>query len=233
MPNQETGGNQMSDTSNRPSILRLILIPSLITLAITILRLVGELEHWSPVLFNPEAGGGGALVGISWLPIILGPYFAFKLASSGDSPASAGRVILFSLLGIAVIMGSAAVGMLDKGPGTLLSMTALAVGSIIALVLMARPWPALFKTLIAYAYAARIPVAIVMLFAMYRNWGTHYDVPPPGDFPAMHWFSRWLLIGAFPQLILWIAYTVIVGMLFGGLAMLAFRRKLTKQPAGA
>ncbi len=33
-------------------------------------------------------------------------------------------------------------------------------------------WPALFKTLLAYGYAARIPVAIVMFFAFRGNWAS-------------------------------------------------------------
>src|SRR5207247_10278389 len=69
---------------SRPSVGRLILVPSIITLAITIFRLVGELEHWSPRLFNTSVGGGGALVGFSWLPIILGPYFAARLLYAGE-----------------------------------------------------------------------------------------------------------------------------------------------------
>src|SRR5574337_2123095 len=60
-------------------VTRLILVPSLITLAVTIVRLVGELQHWSPPFFNASAGGGAAVVGIVWLPIIFGPYFALKL----------------------------------------------------------------------------------------------------------------------------------------------------------
>jgi hypothetical protein len=235
-PDQETGGNEMADTPNRPSVMRLILIPSLITLAITILRLVGELQHWPIALFNPAAGGGGALIGISWLPPIFGAYFAFKLASSDEQHPSAGRMILFSLLAIAVLVGAAFVGFSldnDPKPGSLPFVIAPLVGSIIALVVIARPWPALFKTLLAYAFAARIPVAIVMLFAIYGNWGTHYDVAPGPDFPEMHWLNKWLLIGAYPQLIIWIAYTVLVGSLFGGFTLLAFRRKLTKQPASA
>jgi hypothetical protein len=44
----------MSDTTSDTniSIGRLILVPSLITLAITLLRVVGELQHWSKCLFN-------------------------------------------------------------------------------------------------------------------------------------------------------------------------------------
>ena len=40
-------------------------------------------------------------------------------------------------------------------------------------------WPSLGKTLFAYGYAARIPVAIVMYFAIRGSWGTHYDALPP------------------------------------------------------
>ena len=41
-------------------VRQLILVPSVITLAVTLLRLVGELQNWSPRLFNKEPGGGGA-----------------------------------------------------------------------------------------------------------------------------------------------------------------------------
>ena len=47
------------------SLVRLVRVPALITLGVTLLRLIGELQRWSPKLFNREAGGGGALVGIS------------------------------------------------------------------------------------------------------------------------------------------------------------------------
>jgi hypothetical protein len=73
---ETTSGSHLSTT-------RLILVPALITLAVTGLRVIGELQHWSPRLFNPSAGGGGALVGIVWLPIIFGPYFALKLSGTG------------------------------------------------------------------------------------------------------------------------------------------------------
>jgi hypothetical protein len=45
------------------SIPRLILLPGGITLAATLLRLVGELRQWSKTLFNPEQGGFLAVVG--------------------------------------------------------------------------------------------------------------------------------------------------------------------------
>ena len=86
------------------SITSLITIPALITLGVTILRLVGELEHWPKPWFSAAAGGGGAIVGISWLPIIFGPYFALKLAGAGDRPSSVGKALGFAVLGLVVLV---------------------------------------------------------------------------------------------------------------------------------
>src|SRR5271157_4952201 len=86
------------------SIARLITIPALITLVVTIVRLVGELQHWGKPWVGNEAGGGLALIGISWLPILFGPYFAWKLAAGGDGPASKGKSIGFAFLGFAVLV---------------------------------------------------------------------------------------------------------------------------------
>ena len=46
---------------------RLILVPAVITLAVTLLRLVGDLQGWSPALFNRgDKAWSPALVGIVW-----------------------------------------------------------------------------------------------------------------------------------------------------------------------
>jgi len=224
----------MSARSERVSIGRLILWPSIITLAITVLRLVGELQHWSPRFFNPEPGGGGALVGISWLPLIFGVYFALKLVGAGEVPASASKAIFVPVLGIVLIVAGAAASTLVSKTPTPGTIVIINIAALIALVVQRYSWPALFKTLLAYAFAARIPVALIMLVAIYRNWGTHYDVAPTPEFPAMHWFLKWLLIGALPQFLIWIAFTVIVGGLVGGITgAIARRRTHTQQPATA
>src|SRR3990172_2872512 len=85
-------------------------------------------------------------------------------------------------------------------------------------------WPALGQLLVAYAVAARIPVAVVMLFAILAGWGTHYDAPPP-VFPAMLPLRRWLWTGLLPQATIWVAYTVVVGMLFGVLGQVVASRR--------
>jgi hypothetical protein len=103
-----------------------------------------------------------------------------------------------------------------------------AVASLVALVIAMRGWPALGRVLVAYGLAARIPVIIVMLVAMLGNWGTHYDAPPPDpNFPAMGVLSKWFLIGVVPQLTAWMSFTVVFGMIFGGLVAIARRRKAT------
>jgi hypothetical protein len=197
------------------AVRELIFVPAIVTLAVTLLRLLGELMNWSPVLFSRAAGGGGALVGISWLIPVFGAYFAVKLSRSGYGPASIARAFLLALVAGALAIGSglAAGRLWGELPGFL-------VVSLVGVALIAlayRGWPALGKTLLAYAFAARVPVAIVMLLAILGDWGTHYDVTPP-SFPAISAFRRWLWIGLFPQMTFWIFLTVVGGMVAGSIA---------------
>ena len=210
--------------------MHLILWPAAITLTITLLRLVGELQLWAPALFNRAAGGGGALVGISWLPIVLGPYFAWKLAQDGKGPANAWKVAGMAVLGVLVSIGAfVAVQALGLGPWGFIA------GFFVCLALAFLPWkawpelwPELGRTLFGYALAARIPVTLVMLVAIFGNWGTHYDVLPP-DAPPMLVsagpLARWFWIGLLPQMTIWIANTVLVGTLLGAILVAVVKPK--------
>jgi hypothetical protein len=218
-------------TSGTPvCISRLILVPGLITLAITVLRLVGELQQWSKVLFNSAAGGGGAIIGIVWLVPVFGIYFALKLSRTGQGPVSRWRPIAYAMLGLLVMVSGVfvAYGAHFTFAGNMV------VGYLImaaAVIIQIPAWPALAKTLLAYAYAARIPVAVLMFFAIRGNWGTHYDAPPP-EFPVMSFWPRYLQIGLLPQLIFWVAFTVVVGALFGAIVTaIAWRPKPAAQAA--
>jgi hypothetical protein len=204
--------------SSELNIRKLILVPAIITLVVTILRLVGELNHWAPILFGREAGGGGAIVGISWLPIFFGVHFGLKLANTGHGPKSGWKsaaVSLLALVAIAVVyVGATAL----TGGSPLAQLVAGALGSLLALFVLSKGWSEMFKTLLAYAFAARIPVVLVMLVAILADWGTHYDVLPPGA-PEMTGVVKWLVIGVVPQMTFWIAFTVLVGNLFGSAAV--------------
>jgi hypothetical protein len=210
------------------NVTKLIFVPAVITLAITLLRLVGELQNWSPALFSKEAGGGGAILGISWLPPILGIYFAWKLFRAGEAPTSAGRVILNAIFGIVLMFVGGFVGFAPQlqFPGQIF------VGLLIMIAAAAVQFPSwrkLFKVLLAYAFAARIPVAILMFFAIKGAWGTHYDVAPPGFPPETDWFSKYIQIGLIPQILLWIPFTIITGALTAGItAAIMQRGKATK-----
>jgi hypothetical protein len=216
----------MSDADVRPA--RLVLVPALITLAVTLLRLTGELLHWSPVFFGREAGGGAALVGISWLPPFFGLYFAWRLARAGQGPGPLGKAYALAVVALAVmpltIFVAPRLG-LDPHGSLRANLLVYAVVSIVGVVIALRAWPHLGRVLLAYAFAARIPVALVMLVAMLGNWGTHYDAPPQ-DFPAMGVWAKWFWIGVMPQMTFWIWWTVVAGALFGvGMGAWAARRR--------
>jgi len=208
--------------SDRPRLLALVMVPALITLAVTLLRLVGELQNWSPTFFSKQAGGAGAIVGIVWLIPIFGIYFALKLADAGERPASLGRAALLPVLALAPLV---LLAVLTRNAGTMINGTAIALGSMLAAWIACQGWPALGRVLFTYALAARIPVAIVMLLAILGDWGTHYDVPPPSPMPATGPFLKWVLIGLFPQMTVWIALTLMWGGLMGALALAVARRK--------
>ena len=222
----------MADTSNsRISITQLIFVPSLITLAVTLLRLVGELQNWPSVLFSREAGGGGSIIGITWLALVFGVYFALKLMRAGETPPGAGRVIGYAFLGLVVtfVGGYLGFGWNVQFPGKLIiGLVLIAVGGLLPFL----GWKMLAKVLLAYGYAARIPVLIVMYFAMRGGWGTHYDAVPP-DFPGdLSFWDKFIQLAVVPQMVMWIAFTIIMGSLFGGIAIaLARRSRPAAQPA--
>jgi len=212
------------------SLTSLITIPAVITLGITILRLVGELERWPKPWFNAAAGGGGAIVGISWLPIIFGPYFAAKLAGAGEGPTSVGKAIGLALAGFVVVVlgGWIAVTAATKQNANLAVLGFLVI--LVAGFIARLGWGSLGNTLFAYAFAARIPVLIVMFIAMSANggqgWGTHYDVVPPG-FPYHAFAAKFFYTALVPQMTLWIGFTVVVGSIFGAIAAALAGRKKT------
>jgi len=215
------------------SIASLIAIPAVITLGITILRLVGELEHWPKPWFSTAAGGGGAIIGISWLPIIFGPYFALKLAGAGEGPASTGKAVGYTLLGLVVLV----LGIVLAG-ATFVHHPGLAlVAFLIVLVAAFIPgigWHSLGNTLLAYAFAARIPVVIVMFLAMRgsggQGWGTHYDAVD-SMFAHASFARKFFYMAVVPQMTAWIGWTVVVGSVIGIIAFAIVRQRKQAAPA--
>lgn len=210
------------------SLMKTIAIPLVISVAITALRLGGELLGWSGVWFSKATGGivpsGWTwLVGITWLPVLFGPWFARKLRREGEEPPSGLRVLGIALAGAALAL----VGMrvvvpalsLPFPPVLIAFWTAMAAGAALQVL----GWPALFRVLLAYGLASRLVVALVMLFAMWGEWGTHYDyVGMPAQF-QMSLVPRFLWLAFFPQLVFWSAFTVVLGSLSAGVSLVASR----------
>ncbi len=199
------------------SIWRLIAIPALITLAVTLLRLTGELEHWGMPFFGNKAGGEGAIVGITWLPIIFGPWFALKLMKAGSGWRSAKSATGWLLAGLVLFVVSGFAGETFVRHNLTLAFLFFE-GMLIAAILPIFGWPSLGRTLFAYAFSARIPVLIVMYFAMRGNggagWGTHYDAVE-SPFKHLALAQRYFDMAIIPQTTLWIGWTVIVGGVLG------------------
>jgi hypothetical protein len=211
-------------------IFRMIWIPAIITLAITLLRLTGELRQWAKPLFNSEAGGGGAIIGISWLAVIFAIYFAIRLHRAGSSPEKGGKAIGLALLSLAICLG-----------GNMLTFIGISNASLVAwlpgiavvgcgLYLMRMAWPAYWKLMMVYGLAARIPVIVVMFFAIRGDWGTHYDAPAPGfTFPSS--MAEFIHTGLLPQLVAWVPYTVVFCGLFGVITATIMKRRRAPTPA--
>jgi len=144
----------------------------------------------------------------------VGAYFGWRLGRAGvPAPhpvVSVGVPVLAALAGALV---AALAGRLLKTSWTS-NLALWGVVSILVAVAAFVSWPALGRLLLVYAYAARVPVAIVMAVAIFRHWGTHYDVPPPG-FPLMPQGRRWLWIGLLPQATMWVAWTMATGAVLG------------------
>jgi hypothetical protein len=221
---------------------KLILVPAVITLAVTLLRLVGELQGWSPALFDRECGFCYALVGIWLLVPVFGAWFGWKLTRAGSGPRSLGRALGLTLASLAVLplfsFLAPKAGILPERlwrPNVPLteSFTILSVFvafAIVGLAIGILAWPALGRTLLAYGLAARIPVALLMLVAMLGNWGTHYDARPSYP-PQMSTLAWWVTLGLVPQLSFWIWYTIGFGALFGVVAAAIARRRGTASRA--
>ncbi len=67
----------------------------LISLAVTLVRLLGALGGLPDFLVNREAGGTGAIIGISWLAPIFAVWFGRKLARQGEAGFRAALVTNF------------------------------------------------------------------------------------------------------------------------------------------
>ena len=214
--------------NTRISVFRMILVPGLITLAVTILRLVGELNRWSETFFRRSAGGAFAVVGIVWLAFVFAIFFALRLPAKGVALEKPGKALGLTVVAIVLCVAGTFV-MFGAGPVRLIGGILILIA---AFVVMRFAWPTYWNVMMAYAVAARIPVLIVMFFAIRGNWGTHYDAVEPATASYPGFASKFWELALEPQLFFWIPFTVVICGLFGIIAA-AIARAVRKQPAPA
>lgn len=208
-------------TAPAVSVPRMILMPSILALCVTLLRLYGELHRWPRPIVNSEVCGK-AILGVTWLVPIFGIYFAEKLHRQNQAPARLGRVLVFAGAGLALkyagtaLMETPSISYAARLPADFAVTT-------LGLVLPFFAWSRLCKVLLAYGYASRIPVAVVQFFAMRGHWGTHYDALDPG-FPAIGFWPTLIRVSLVGNLYFSEVYTVVVGALFGALVVSVHRR---------
>ncbi|HEV2494798.1 MAG TPA: hypothetical protein VG204_17185 [Terriglobia bacterium] len=199
------------------SIARLVFVPALITLALTLLRLEGELHHWSAAWFSTAPGGPGPLAALmELLAPVFGIYFALKLARAGEGPSNARQAIGLAVLGAAMLLIGYAISFglnIEFSGRLLLGYVVVAFGAV----LQVPGWSRFVKTLLAYGLAARIPVVIVMYLALRGHWGTHFD-NASALYSHMAFWPMFFYFSVLPQLVFWVVFTVITGCLLGTIA---------------
>jgi len=189
--------------SQGPSTGRLVLVPALLTLSLTLLRLTSDLLRWSAI--GPYE--------IAWLAPVFGAYFALSLSKDGVAAPGSRRLLRRTLLPLGIF----AAGLVFFHP----TSGGMGVASLAAILLVSRTWRRLGTVLLAYALAARVPVALIQLAATWGGWDTVFDVSP---------YSA--LAGLLPQMTVWLGFTVVSGTSSGAAAM-ALRAWLSDETAQA
>ncbi|HLU39352.1 MAG TPA: hypothetical protein VK081_08190 [Planctomycetota bacterium] len=215
-----------------PAMGRPVLIAGIVTLAVTLVRLWGELRGLDARWFSTAPGGAGSVVGITWLMFVFGFWFGARLARGGAAPRSRARALVLHLIAIAILVATVAGVRAVSGAdsSTLEGLKDLLLfsipGAVVAALVACFAWPRLWLANFSYALLARIPVVVVTYVACHRQWGTHYEKLGPHDLAVADPMEKafWLSV---PQLALWPVLNVLAGGLCGTVAALVFRRRST------
>jgi hypothetical protein len=210
----------------RSRLLSLVLVPAALTLVVTAVRLFGEVQGWSPRLSSNAPGGGGALLGITWLVPLFGAWFGLRLAQTGSRPARPARAVLLLVVAVAVYAsGFRFAGMIGGATrdGLVTQILCMGAVAVLAAFVSLLAWPTLFVVNTVYGLLARVPTALITWFAVHGHWGTHYEKFGSRDFADFsdHEAAFWL---GFTQLVFWVPFTAAVGGLFGAVASVLVRR---------
>jgi hypothetical protein len=209
-----------------PTIARLILWPSALTLLLSLARLVGEVQGWLP----PTSGGALHPLGITWCIFVFGAWFGWRLQRAGAGPRVR-RPWLWALLAFLALAGVVA-WQFRPFVGTAADPTIFPQlrRAVIVIVSVAVPlgaamfvlWPRLAWTMLLYGLGARATVVVLTIVAKQQGWTTHYTKFGPGGIERD--MTDTLVSAAFAQLGGWVPITILGGVLAGSLVT-AFARR--------
>ncbi|MBK8978987.1 MAG: hypothetical protein IPM29_24085 [Planctomycetes bacterium] len=210
-----------------PSPLRTILWPAVVTLLVTAARLALEARG----TITTASGGGGALLGITWLAPLFGAWFGWRLAHAGSRPRLPYGFGI-ALLGLLAMVASVAVSFggldpTDRSDDALRAMSdalpvivGVAVGAAAVAFCL---WPRLAWTLLLYAIPVRLGVLAATWYAKHAGLDTHYTRFGPAAFEFG--MAETMRRAAAAQLGFWTLFTVVAGSVAGHLVARLARRK--------
>jgi hypothetical protein len=203
-------------------MLRPLLVAAAVTLAVTLLRLTGELQGWSGPWFGGRTAGARALVGIVWLVPVFGFWFGRRLQRDGGPP-SPRRALLAPLAGVFLAIGVTAVSVLALPIERTTVFTVISVTWPLAALFALWGWPRLCGVNLAYAVLARAPLVALTYVAIARGWDTHHVALADGAPEVDDAGRARILVTA--QVCLWVPFTLLVGGVFGALGAASARRR--------
>ena len=203
-------------------ISKAFLLPILASIAIAIARFIGQVQGWIP------ATSGGSLhpLGVSWLPFLVGPFFANRLVREGSMP----RTRIATVLGVVGMLAIVALTMwqfrhlADAPPERYATKATEEANNVafqmifvttlgIAAVLCAAWWR-LALALICYAVPVRLTVIILTAIAKQMECDTHYTkFGPAGE---QFDLVTTLATASVAQLGFWVPFAVVCGFATGG-----------------
>jgi hypothetical protein len=206
--------------NDSPSTFRLILWPSVITLAVSLARLVGEKQGW----ITEQSGGAMHPLGIFWLVLAFGAWFGWQHARAGALPRVR-RAWLWALVAGLAIFGTIGWRMqpmmnAERSEETFaLLRTAVLTVVVVAsagAVAMFVVWPQFARTLLLYGLIARATVVAITWFVKVQDWHLHYvKFGPPGI--ERESMQDTVVSASIAQFGMWLPITIVVGTLIGSL----------------
>ena len=204
-------------TAAAPSTFRLILVPSIVTLLVSVLRFVGETKGWFPV----AAGGSATWLGITWFGLAFALWFAHRLRRAGSAPRGS-RTWLCSVVSLLPLVAVAAWRVPnvlamegDEAGLDYLRATAImfAVAGCFAAVVAFVVWPRLAWTLLVYAIPARLTVVVLTWIDKDQDLKLHYTKFGPKGFERD--MEGTIVSASIMQLGFWVPFTIFAGTLLG------------------